>query len=200
MRPALLVIAAALSCAAQPARLTNGHVETRAVSGGLQATMRQLGGSTPVWIAYSVPIAEGEHHMCGGNNNKVMLEGAKELVLFYRVEQGEVKRMRTLSEECEIDAGGAQVYWLTGVNAADSVALLQNMTTLAQNATNAHGGISYTQPINAIGLHRDASAIPALIAIVERERNSKLGRQAMNILGRSNDPRATTYLGKVLSK
>ena len=56
------------------------------------------------------------------------------------------------------------------------------------------------QSINSIALHRDPAAVTALIAIVDRERTSKQGRQAMNLLTRSKDPRATAYIGKVLAK
>lgn len=188
MRAALILLTAAYIGAAQPAHLINARVETRAIAGGLQATIQQIAtAGQPAWIAYAVPMAEGEHHTCGGWNNKVMLEGAKELILFYRVEQGEVKRLRTLSEECEIDAGNMPVYWLTNVNAAESVAWLQSLS-------------AQSQWINAISMHRDPAAVAALIAIVERERTSKQGRQAMNLLTRSKDPRATAYLAKVLAK
>lgn len=190
MKLAVLTLALAALGFAQPARLQNGNVQTRPASAGLEATFKQIIASSPqpLWIAYSVPIAEGEHHQCGWGPNRVMLEGARELLMFYRIEQGEVKRIRTLTEDCEIDAGGMPVHWLTSVGPAESVAMLAKMTT------------KFTQSVNAIGLHRDPAVVPALIAIIDQERTSRAGKQAMSLLGKSNDQRALQYLGKVLTR
>lgn len=57
----------------------------------------------------------------------VKLEGADRMLVLFRVAGRQVERVRTFSEDCEIDAGGRTVRWLEGVNPADSVALLESI-------------------------------------------------------------------------
>jgi len=57
----------------------------------------------------------------------VKLEGADHMLVLIRVANRQVERVRTFSEDCEIDAGGRTVRWLEGANPADSVALLESI-------------------------------------------------------------------------
>jgi hypothetical protein len=57
----------------------------------------------------------------------VKLEGAERMVVLFRVVDRQVERIRTFSEDCPLDAGGRQVYWLQDVGQADSVALLASL-------------------------------------------------------------------------
>jgi hypothetical protein len=188
MRYALALLA--IVAAGQPARIQNAKLETRSAAGGLEGVFRSITAATtsPAWIAYSVPISEGDHHMCGWQSSgKMLLEGAKDLVVLYRVEEHEMKKLRLATDDCEIDAGGLTVYWLTGVRPAESIALLKTFP-------------SFNQTVNAIGLHNDPAAVPALISIAQGGTPLQYRKQAINWLGRSKDPKALEYFGKVLSK
>jgi HEAT repeat protein len=76
------------------------------------------------------------------------------VVVLYRVEEKAVQRIRTVSPDCELDAGGLTIQWLEGVNAAESVKLLSTFVSRADVKSDrlTDGAIS------AIALHRDASA------------------------------------------
>ena len=69
----------------------------------------------------------------GPSGGTVHLEGATEFYVFYRVEDKKVGKIRNYSIDCNIDAGGLPVYFLTGVNAAQSVGLLEGL--IASNST-----------------------------------------------------------------
>lgn len=66
----------AQSVADAPPRITNGHVETRALSGKLAQELQSLAEKTtgPIWAGYVVPAVDGDHILCCGNYN-VTAEG-----------------------------------------------------------------------------------------------------------------------------
>ena len=86
--------------------------------------------------------------------NPVRLEGPENVVLLYRVEEKAVQRIRIVSPDCELDAGGKAVTWLDGVNAAESVKLLSTFVSKADVKSDrlTDGAIS------AIAMHRDETA------------------------------------------
>ena len=115
------------SMLAQEPRLSNAKLQTRSAAAGLEREFRALlaAGQEPAWVGYSVPKIPGEHQMCcssgccggcrleGGKSDSstrvpgpVRLEGGRQLLVLYRVEQGLVDKIRSFSEECELDAGG----------------------------------------------------------------------------------------------
>lgn len=57
----------------------------------------------------------------------IKLEGAERIVVLFRVVDRQVERVRTFSEDCELDAGGRQVHWLQDVRPAESVSLLASV-------------------------------------------------------------------------
>ncbi|MGE3275061.1 MAG: HEAT repeat domain-containing protein [Vicinamibacterales bacterium] len=102
--------------------------------------------TAPEWIAYAVPTVAGDHEICcGGDGGCCMdcrlerdsgvavsgptgparLEPAEGLVVLYRIERGQVDRIRMFSASCAIDATGTRVHWLTGVTGEASVRLLE---------------------------------------------------------------------------
>jgi hypothetical protein len=155
---------------AQP-HLENARLETRAVTGTLESTFRAIANSqtTAAWIAYVTPRVSGadeENGSCRAwlepdekpslpESNTAHLESASEFYVFLRIENRAVNRVRTFSLDCSIDAGGLTVYWLTGVNPAQSVALLDSFTSSSERRVN-NGAIT------AIALTRDNSADTAL--------------------------------------
>jgi hypothetical protein len=185
-----LAITAGLS--AQP-RLQDAKVENRAVIGMLDSTFRGIvnAQTAPAWIAYSVPQIPGDRNMCcfnsvngiswqgcslepnnrditisPGGNATVHLEGAPEFYVFYRVEDRKVGKIRSFSMDCNIEAGGLPVFWLTGVNPAQSIALLESLIPASdakedQRISNA--------AISALGMHGDPAATAALLRLVHHQ-------------------------------
>src|SRR3954447_1101962 len=120
---ALVLLAA--SSFAQHARIVRGTVTSVAASADLGAQIRS---SRTKYIGYAVPEIEGEHVMCCFENYGDFRSGGKcsldhdgssftnndqheqlhplsdTFALVYRVENGEIARVRTYSMECVLDA------------------------------------------------------------------------------------------------
>jgi hypothetical protein len=156
---ALVIVAAA---SAQP-RISNAKLESRAFTGAEMFKSQ----TAPAWFGYTVPVV-GEHNSCcyhshngiswpgcalePGTNTTlpaagpIRLEASKELIVLFRVENGEVGKIRSFSGHCDLDAGGLPVIWLTGIAPAQSVALLDSYRPLHKSV------------VHTISLHADGAA------------------------------------------
>jgi hypothetical protein len=87
-------------------------------------------------------------------------EPGRNLLVFRRVDNRLVEKVRVFSEDCRIDAGGRTVYWLNGVRPSDSVTLLASLATdSAGELLNAADRQSISNGATlAIALHADPSA------------------------------------------
>jgi hypothetical protein len=215
-----LMIACALAVNAQP-RLQNAKVENRAVAGPLDAAFRGIvnGQTSPAWIAYAVPQIPGDRTMCcfnsvngiewqgcslepnranvtfGPSGGTVHLEGAAEFYVFLRVEDKKVAKIRSFSIDCNIDAGGLPVYWLTGVNAAQSIALLESMVPAGDGRevrSMANAAMS------AIAMTRDPAADGALDKLTAVSFPEETRRQAVFWLGNARGAHGFDSVMRVL--
>ncbi|HEY3382842.1 MAG TPA: HEAT repeat domain-containing protein [Vicinamibacterales bacterium] len=166
-------------------RLVDAQVQTQAVASGLGQAFGTIvtGQQSPAWIGYGIAAVPGEHHMCdncydsGGcgrtylegrrpgvtidtTGGKVALEAPRVAYVFFRVEHGAVQKIRVFSPECELDAGGLPVRWLTDVNQAESVALLSSFVRTKVERANASP--SDNAALMALAQHADGSATAAL--------------------------------------
>ena len=167
MRRALWVLAAALPLAAQPKLLLNAKADTRSAIGGLEPAFRALLNEQPqpAWIGYSVPsVRSGLGCEYVRDNPSVAgvvhLEPPDHAVILFRVEQNAVNRIRTLSPDCEIDAGGVPVHWLSDVQPAQSVALLVSMVSSTDFRSS--WSVSAESMVGSIAQHSDPAADQAL--------------------------------------
>jgi len=202
MRTALLLVAVALTAAAQPKKLVNAQVDTRSASAGLDGVFRSLVAAQPqpAWVAYTVPAAKGRNFGCDNYwrdgeftvaGGTVHLEPPAEVLVLYRIDAGQVGRVRTLAPDCDIDAGGVPVHWLTGVRPADSVAFLSTFVTGPER--------SVDSAMNAIGMHADAAADAALERFVAPEQPEHIRQKAVSWLGWTRGARGFETLKKVLA-
>jgi hypothetical protein len=186
---ALLLLGAQLSA---QGKVANAALETRSAAQGFDrevaAVAARRGGA---WLGYKLPIVPGQRQLC----STVALEPPSEFMLLARFDQGKVVRLRTLTPNCEVDAGGMPVVWLNDVSSADSVRWLSTLVNEASSDRDAQA--LSRSAIAAIGLHA-SDAAPQLIQIVRTTTNRNLRRQAMNWLGQSKDPRATAFFEDVL--
>jgi hypothetical protein len=201
MRAALWLAAVALPLAAQPKLLVNGQVDTHSAASGLESEFKTLTSAQPqpAWIAYSVPVLAGHGLGCelvSPNGwwapGVVHLEPPDHMLVFFRIESNAVERVRTISPDCQIDAGGAPVHWLTDVRPAESVALLGGMAAAA--------GRTAAGALSAIALHADPAGVPLLIQTAKTSRDAEVRKQAMSCLTRTHDPRAAAFFEDVLKK
>jgi len=192
----LLMAAVTVASFGQP-KTENAKLQTRAVSGTLDASFRTMVSSQvePAWIGYQVSQVAGERSMCG----TVSLEGAKEFVVLYRVAAGQVEKIRTYASDCTFDAGDLPLYWLTGVDGAQSAMLLSTYIPPADpNDRKSLGWQLANSALSAIARHQDGA--PALIDLARKQQVSPQMRQeAVRWLGRSKDPRATKFFEEILA-
>jgi HEAT repeat protein len=195
--------------ASEAPRIANAKLETRAVGASLDAAVREIVAvaEKPEWVGYAVEEIAGERGVCCDNNwndgncgtcrlerenggttgttradGNVKLEGARQLVVLYRLEAMQVARIRVASEDCTLDAGGLPFVWLTGVKAPESVALLANYVRGSNFEDHGDHGIGHGA-LTAIALHADASADRALESFVTPEQREGLRRQAAFWMG-----------------
>jgi len=182
--------------ASAQAPIANAKIDTRSASQGLEREVRAVAATgTPAWIGYRLPAAAGSRRTCS-SGGRILLEAPKEFFVLARVDAGQVVRIRAITPECEIDAGGMPVVWLTGVTAPESVEWLAGLVTTAADTRNSMQQIA-RPAMAAVGLHADAGA-PKLLEIARTTRNPEVRRQAMAQLSQSSDPRTVTLFEEIL--
>jgi hypothetical protein len=172
---AAALVLLAVTAFAQHPRIVRGTVTSAAASSDLGAQIR---GSRTKYIGYSVPEVEGERVMCCFENFGEFRSGGKcsldrdgssftndddheqlhpvsdVFAMIYRVENGEIAKVRSYSMECVLDANGAAVTWIDGVDPRRSVALLASLI--------AAPGHHSDYVMSALALHADLSATTEL--------------------------------------
>ncbi len=196
--PALSVV----GLLAQQPQIQNARLETRPVSGALDATMRAILAAqpSPAWAGYAVPIVAGDRQMCCWDDNQrgcflesgphrtaspaaagqpVKLEGPTHLVVLYRIEDHQVGKVRVFTPECELDAGGLPFIWLTGANPSESVRFLLNLAKTSAAAGTREQSRRTNGAVPAIALHADPTADQALEELASPAQSEPVRRQAV---------------------
>jgi len=196
-----LVLAAAAS--AQP-RLVNGKLETRA-SKGVESEVRAFASAqtAPAWIGYAVPMVAGRQDSCGQvltldegtrsapESRRVSLEGNRTLLVFLRAANGQVNRVRSFSADCEVDAGGHSVAFLTGVRAEESINLLSPLADGADRSL-------MNAAILAVSLHAGSAADDALIGLARNGKHAEVRSQALFWLAQKASSKAAGVIADAL--
>jgi hypothetical protein len=165
----------AVTAFAQHPRIVHGTVTSVTASSDLGAQIR---GSRTKYIGYAVPEIEGERVMCcfqnfgefrsGGtctldhegnffsndDRDEIHPVGSGVFAVLYSVVNGEIERARSYSMECVLDANGAAVTWIEGVDPRKSVALIASILS-----TPGHHSDSL---MGTLALHADPSATTEL--------------------------------------
>jgi hypothetical protein len=192
---ALWLMAAALPLAAQPKLLINAKVDTRSAAAGLEREFRTLLATQPqpAWIGYTVPAAGGFRLGCelvspGGwfAPGVIHLEPPDHAVVLYRVESNAVTRIRALSPDCEIDAGGVPVHWLADVQPAESVALLVTF-------------VPGDDAVRTIALHAGPAADAALEKLVAPDQPESLRQRTVAWFGSTRGRRGFETLKNLIA-
>ena len=212
---ALGILAAAAAAAEQP-KIIKARLETRSVSGGLDAEIKAFTAAQqePAWIGYAFPTTGRGHQSCCWNDNSehyrngcghcalesehgskyegmqtndstggaASLEGPEQMIALLRVADHKVGKVRMFSPDCEVDAGGLRVVWLTGVKPAESVAALERIV-LAGDFSDHDERHAAEGALSAIAMTGDPSADRALEHFVAADRPEKLRSQTAFWLG-----------------
>src|SRR6202451_1769939 len=129
----IVLLAGALSLFAQQPRVSNARLETRPLTGGLEAAFQAIlrAQASPAWVGYAEPIVPRDRQSCSGDRGvtvaapqTVKLEGPTHLVILLRVENHQTVKIHIFTPECDLDAGGLPLIWLTGVTAHESIQFL----------------------------------------------------------------------------
>lgn len=179
------LLAASLPLMAQPKLLVNANLDTKSAGAGLEAAFRPLLAAQPqpAWIGWAVASVRTFNMGCefvyGDGQSRpgqgtVHLEPPDHAVILMRVDQGAISRVRYISPDCEIDAGGVPMHWLTDVKPAESVALLSTLVSEREaGSSNAMG---------AIAMHADASADQALDRFASPQSPLSIRQRAISLL------------------
>lgn len=216
MRTLILAAVAGTLAAQQPA-ISNANLQTIPVSGGLEATIRTAIAKqqTASWIGYTVRRIPGEGHSCcwndGGRgcglegnrgvvappapNQPVQLEGPTHVSILLRAEQGTVSKIRSFSVDCPLDAGGLPMYWLTGVQSAESVAMLVRYAT--ENATNERRKSAADPAVHALAVHAGPEAAAALEKLATSSPSEQIRKSAIFWLANSRGHQGYEIVARV---
>jgi hypothetical protein len=163
------------------------------------------------WIAYAVPVVDGNYHVGGSSPEDLHLplslrrshceleggddgmnfqtdsaadglEKSEYLLVLYRVVGKSVRKIRVFTDDCELDAGGRTVYWLTGVSAAESAAWLTTFVDGSSESTQT-GPRREDAAITAMALHAGAEADRALQRFVDPMRPEEMRKTTVFWLG-----------------
>ncbi|PWU12494.1 MAG: hypothetical protein C5B51_00545 [Terriglobia bacterium] len=195
MKQALVLFAAVLPLAGQPKLLINAQVDTRSAASGLEREFRGLLGAQPqpAWIGYMVPSIRSYNLGCEyvSPNGRtapgvVHLEPPAQAVILFRVVSGAVERVRALSPDCELDAGGVPLHWLADVRPAESVALLATF--------------DLSEAVTAIAMHADPAADSTLEGFLAPGRPESQQRRAAFWLAAARGARGLQVVKDILTK
>jgi HEAT repeat protein len=117
-----------------------------------------------------------------GSGSTVKLEGPQTLFVLFRVEQKQVQKIRTYSEDCQLDAGGLPFIWLSDVRPAESVALLTSFVKSADVESGSEKRIG-NGALTAIVFQSDPAADRALESFIAADQPESLRRQTAFWLG-----------------
>lgn len=203
------------------ARFVNAKVETKALDGSLSAAVKgwATAQKQAAWLGYAVETVEGERNVCCSNYNgdsgdhcgpcrlengamniqtpnketsKVQLEAPRMLAVMYRAEGGKLEKVKMFSLECEADAGGLNVTWLTGVKASESVSFLAGMVTSGGEREDPN-----KQALAALALHRSAAADTAMESFVAANQPEWLRKDTAFWLGEARGARGLKTLERM---
>ncbi len=171
------------------------------VNSGTGGRVVTSGGAACCGLCGLEPGAEGQGGASVSSNARqsvaggpIKLEGADQMVILFRVVNTQVERVRVFSEDCELDAGGRDVVWLTGVRPAESVALLTSLVKAQPDRRDriADGAIS------AIALHEDAAADTALEVLMAASQPQSIRARVPFWLGNARGSRGLTSLQRIV--
>ena len=129
----------------------------------------------------------------------VKLEGSSAMTVLLRVSERQIERVRIFSEECQLDAGGRQVFWLENVPPAESVAYLESLVT-AQAAQTDRKDRVVEGAISAIALHADAAADASLERLVAPNQSDRVRRSVPFWLGNARGRRGLDVLRRIVKE
>lgn len=201
-RPYLITIAAVLlylplGIGGQQTEIDHAKLDQTSASTGLSAAIPSVTRSDagPAWIAYAVPaVADGHGAHRWSSCHADLEEGSnltteadtpqeashRRVLIFLRIEQEQIAKIRIFDESCRVDADGMPVHWLADVRPAESVELLRSF--VQHHAANYQGSVQ-GGAVAAIASTDDPSADAAMQQFISASSPAKLREDAVFWLG-----------------
>lgn len=123
----------------------------------------------------------------------VKLEDSDHMTVLVRVANRQVERIRIVSTDCPLDAGGRSVIWVNNVRPADSLAMLESFTQ-----DPARGNRVVDSAIAAIALHRDTAADASLDRLLADSQPIAVRKKVTFWLGNARGAQGLDRLRRVL--
>jgi hypothetical protein len=130
---------------------------------------------------------------------RVALEPATEFLILARLESGAVSRIRTFTPDCDIDATGLPLVWLTDVKPDESVAWLTSLVAAAPDAGDRHDRVGKTA-VSAVALHNAPAADRALEGFVAPARPEWLRSDTAFWLGSTRGEAGARLLARMIAQ
>jgi len=130
----------------------------------------------------------------------IPLEAGTNVMVLARVIGGRVERLRTMGDDCPVDAGGRTVVWLPGVTSAESLRYLSSLARPAaadRPLADLDRRVAETA-IRAIGYHADPAATTVLDQIASADPDAALRRQAATMLATLRGAAGATILTRLI--
>ena len=216
MRTAAFVVFAVLAATAafaQQPNIVNARVAARAaqpdVARAIAATAKAQ--VEPAWIGYAVPALnndtfgrnDGWSERCRLEQQRVdpatnapvqgpiRLEPAPTVMVLVRVQAGEIRRVRALSGDCQVDAGGLQLFWLGDVSGSQSVDFLKTLVSDVESRDKSEAALS------AIALHRDPAAATAILDLAKNG-STRVRQRALFWIARRAESQAAGIISQAI--
>ena len=197
------------------------------VAGTLAATMAdaEKNATNPVWVGYTVKAIPGQRTICCGNYNTngegcgicklendrngwssdtgtskstVKLERGQRLAVLFRLQDKHVRRIKLVSEDCVLDAGGLLFLWLSDVKPAESVGFLAEF--VRKENTEGRERHSDDEALTAIALHDGREAEVALESFIAPTQSEELRKQTAFWLGEARGKEGLVLLQRMAKK
>ena len=129
------------------------------------------------------------------------LEAVPEVLVLFRVGGKKVVKIRVFSADCELDAGGRAVYWLTDVQPAESVRWLASLISAEEGE---HRGEDDDAPhltdgaLAAIAFHADPEADAALEHFIAAGQPDRIREKAAFWMGTARGRRGYEVLDRMV--
>jgi len=207
-------------------QVENARLEKKALAGPLATEVKAWASKTeqPQWLGYAVPQMGRDRTMCCGDYEgswgngcghcrledrehgmkmtskdeaaTTKLEAPRSIAVLYRAEDKHVTKIRVVSMECSLDAGGLPFVWLSSVKPAESIELLE--TFVRGTDFDSHDDDHTSKgALTAIVFHADAAADRALESFTSSSQPESLRKQTAFWLGAAREKSGLAILEKM---
>lgn len=192
---AIALFCGCLAANAQQPDIVNARLDQTSASAGLQAAIANATrpDAGPSWIGFSAPaianvngrsnhgwtscsanLEDGSSHT--SDSGALQESSPPSFLIFLRVHQQKIEKVRMFERSCQVDAGGMAVHWLTDVRSGESVELLRAYVS-------GDGGSDKGAALAAIASTDDPSADAAMQEFVSAFSPVDLRKDAVFWLG-----------------